>query len=131
MRVYHFTLSLFFALSACALAHAFSARPSDVPKSPPGAAGVWLGRPDGSKSCEPGSGLQLQQVLAHMREAGVEVLEAAEGQDGKRRAQMCGLPTGRWLGVRVPEGQVAQAEATGWKRWPDGALRTCLMSCAQ
>jgi hypothetical protein len=79
---------------------------------------VWMARPSGARSCEPDSGLRWTQVLALMKEAQVRVHRVADGLDGKRRVQLCGTPTGRWIGVQISSSDVAQVEATGWKPWP-------------
>lgn len=84
---------------------------------------IWLGRPDGSRSCEPDSGLTREKVLASFKEVGIKVQALARGSDGKVRAQMCGMPTGRWVGVRIAESDRVNAEATGWRAWPEGMLR--------
>jgi hypothetical protein len=81
---------------------------------------VWLGRPDGSRSCEPESGLGKTQVLASFKEMGIRVRAIAWGSDGKVRAMMCGMPTGRWVGVKLAVQDRVNAEATGWRVWPEG-----------
>ena len=81
---------------------------------------VWLGRPDGSRSCEPESGMTKSQVLAAFKEMGVRVRAIAWGSDGKVRAMMCGMPTGRWVGVKLLAQDRVNAEATGWRAWPEG-----------
>ena len=83
---------------------------------------IWLGRPDGSRSCEPDSGLTRPQVLAAFKEVGIKIQALARGSDGKIRAQMCGMPTGRWVGVRIAESDRVNAEATGWRSWPEGMV---------
>lgn len=81
---------------------------------------IWLGRPDGSRSCEPESGLTREKVIASFKEVGIRIQALARGSDGKMRAQMCGMPTGRWVGVRIAEADRVNAEATGWRTWPEG-----------
>ena len=99
------------------------ARKGSSPTEAPGAT-IWLGRMDGSKSCDPNSGMRSEQVLAQMKEAGIHVQALARGNDGKVRAQMCGLPTGRLVGVLIREEDRVHAEATGWVRWPEGVSRS-------
>lgn len=91
-----------------------------APAKPAAEASIWLGRPDGSRSCEPESGMNKAQVLASFKEMGIRVLAIAWGSDGKVRAMMCGLPTGRWVGVKVATRDRVNAEATGWRPWPAG-----------
>ena len=99
------------------------AKKQDLSVASGGEEKVWMGRPAGARSCEPDSGLQWKQVLGLMREAQVQVHRVADGTDGKRRVQLCGTPTGRWVGVQISASDVAQVEATGWKPWPAGMVR--------
>jgi|GEM_PF-2859297 len=107
---------LILTLISCGDALAFAKGASSVASSK----SIWLGRPDGSRSCQPDSGLTREKVLASFKEVGIRIQALARGNDGKMRAQMCGMPTGRWVGVRIAESDRVNAEATGWRNWPEG-----------
>lgn len=88
------------ALAACAQPPAPQAR-------------VELFKSLGSRQCS-GGGSTLDALTAALRRAGVEVLQAECGHDGRMRAAMCDLPDGRIAIVAVPAAQREAALALGY-----------------
>lgn len=77
----------------------------------------------GSKQCE-GGGRTLAELRAELERAGVGVLRAALGTDGRMRVQMCGAPDGR-LGIfEIPAAARDAAAAAGFGPLPEGARET-------
>ena len=75
---------------------------------------VWIARSEGSLQCEPDSGKKIEATVAELKAAGIAVLESRASDDGKMRAQMCGMPTGKRHEVRVERGSLARAKELGF-----------------
>jgi hypothetical protein len=75
---------------------------------------VWVARGDGGQSCSPKSGQALEAGAGELQKAQVRVLESRKGDDGKMRAQMCGLPTGKLNAYRIPREDLGRAVALGF-----------------
>jgi hypothetical protein len=78
---------------------------------------VWVVQSDGSKYCQPGSGVSLQEHEKKLRAGGVTVLESKKLKDHKRHAQVCGGSRGGLNGFQIPEDQVPQALQLGFVVW--------------
>jgi hypothetical protein len=107
------------------LASAFSARKAETPApgeatsssdSPKQTDTVWVSRPDGGQSCSPKSGQALDEAATELKGAGIAVFESRKGNDGKMRAQMCGLPTGGLNSYRIAKADLAKAQALGFQK---------------
>ncbi|MCC7441939.1 MAG: hypothetical protein IT285_09910 [Bdellovibrionales bacterium] len=77
--------------------------------------GVWVSRPDGSKSCESGSGRPIESDEKALRDGGIPVIEANHGDDGQMHIQMCGAETGRTHRFRIPEDALPKARTLGFE----------------
>jgi len=107
-------------------AQAFSRKKSEAPAPTPsvseppnpteaGAADtVWVQKPDGSRSCEAGSGKSIESAADELQKAGVNVLEKNKTNDGKMHAQMCGLDTGKTNAYRIRKADLPRALSLGY-----------------
>lgn len=86
----------------------------DGEKAASGADTVWVSRPDGSMSCEPGSGRSLEDDASRLTDAGVELHEKAKGNDGLAHAQVCGAATGDINAFRISRDHLDQAKEAGF-----------------
>lgn len=77
---------------------------------------VWVSRPDGGQSCSPKSGQALDAVAQELKSAGIAVLESRKGNDGKMRAQMCGIATGGFNSYKISKGDLGKAQALGFQK---------------
>lgn len=76
---------------------------------------IWVSRPDGAMSCEPGSGLTVEKGVEELRKEKIEVLEARKGTDGKMHIQMCGASEGTTIQVRIPKEALPGAKMRGYE----------------
>ena len=67
-------------------------------------------KPDGSRQCEPDSGIPIDAMQRELTEAGVDVHAASTAADGMLRPQVCGAPTGQ-IHVFTIDAAAAQAAA--------------------
>lgn len=98
-------------------------------RSPAAAASpaVTLYKSAGSRQCE-GGGLSPEDARKALGAAGVEVLEAGCGNDGRMRAMVCGGSDGRIVIVRVPLNQAPAARSQGFApldELPDAVPQRC------
>lgn len=77
----------------------------------------------GSKQCEAG-GRTVADLRAGLERAGVAIVRAACGSDGRVRAQVCGAPDGRLAIFEIPADAGAAAAAAGFPLLPEGAHET-------
>lgn len=75
---------------------------------------VWVSRPDGGKSCEPTGAQAIEAGAAELGKVQVKVLDSRKGSDGKMRAQMCGMPTGKLNSYLIPRQDLERAVALGF-----------------
>lgn len=80
---------------------------------------VWVQKQDGAKSCDPASGVPLDKGASFLESSGVRVLESRKGDDGKMRAQMCGMPTGTSNQYKIAIKDKVNAEAVGFQLMPE------------
>lgn len=85
-------------------------------KTSSGDESVWVQRPDGSKSCEAGSGTTTEKGGEELQKAGVQVLEKGKGDDGRMHAQMCGIETGKLNTYRIKKADLPKALALGYQQ---------------
>lgn len=76
---------------------------------------IWVSRPDGALSCEPGSAMPVEKGAEELRKEKVEVLEARRGTDGKMHIQMCGAAEGTMIQLRIPKEALPIAKAKGFE----------------
>lgn len=79
--------------------------------TPPKAVSVYLSL--GSRQCQEG-GRTVSEVQKMLRDAGIEVLASACGNDGMMYPAVCGAPDGRIAIIDVPEAQVEAARKLGF-----------------
>jgi hypothetical protein len=75
---------------------------------------LWVARADGSRSCAPGKAASLEDSAAELKKAGVTVLESRKSHDGKMRAAVCGIETGRRNAHRVAKADLEKAQQLGF-----------------
>lgn len=71
---------------------------------------------DGSRQCEKGSGTELAVMSEQLQAAGVDVLKARQGADGRMHPMVCGAGTGRINIFEINQQNVETAESLGFKR---------------
>lgn len=86
--------------------------------SAPGSATVEVARYDGSRQCEPGDPGSLLRGERQLAEAGIHVLAARKGRDGRIYPAVCGGPTGSMDVYRIPARDLDRARALGFVRFP-------------
>ncbi|RMX07968.1 hypothetical protein D8I35_02250 [Corticibacter populi] len=102
----------FFLVVCCAGLAACGSVGGQAPQSPQGHAEVV--KPLGSRQCE-GGGSTLEQLQVQLAGAGVRVLAAAQGSDGRMYPAVCGAPDGRVGVFTIPAGQVDAAANAGFQ----------------
>jgi hypothetical protein len=75
-------------------------------------------KPDGSRQCEPDSGIPLQGMRKQLADAGVEVFTSRTTTDGMVRAQVCGAPTGRLHVFGIDAADASAAAELGFRPAP-------------
>lgn len=104
MKNFILTTLLISILSACAAA------------KPPGhtdAREVY--KPEGSRQCEPGSGVGAAELRAELAAARIPVLGYRPGSDERVHPAVCGAQTGRIHVFTIPAAAVADAQALGYR----------------
>jgi len=92
------------ALSACAAA----ARPKITD-----AREVY--KTEGSRQCEPGSGVDEAELRTELDAARIPVLGYRPGNDGRIYPAVCGAQTGRIHVFAIPAAAVSDAQALGYR----------------
>lgn len=70
---------------------------------------------DGSKQCEPKSGVSEKEMAKQLSE--IKVYSAKKMSDGQPRVQVCGALTGYANVYKIKAKNLPLAEALGFKRW--------------
>ncbi|MEY4564780.1 MAG: hypothetical protein RLZZ618_4057 [Pseudomonadota bacterium] len=94
---------------------------------PADASRAVLYRGDGSVQCE-ASGKSITATRSELEVAGVQVLDATCGNNGRAQIAMCGSATGRIHIVAVPGRQVQAARALGFaplSDLPEASRKAC------
>jgi hypothetical protein len=76
---------------------------------------VWVARADGSRSCAPGKGAAVEETAQALKGAGVSVQESRKGHDGKMRAAVCGIETGRQNEHKITRADLEKAVKLGFR----------------
>ncbi|MBS1961685.1 MAG: hypothetical protein JST04_05685 [Bdellovibrionales bacterium] len=80
---------------------------------------VWITRPDGSLQCdektEGAAHDPVAEAKAELTKKGVHVLEAKKRNDGKMRAQVCGISTGNETSFLIPKKELSKAKTLGFE----------------
>lgn len=83
---------------------------------------IWITRPDGSLQCDQKSEGASHDSVAEAREQltkkGVHVIEAKKSNDGRIRAQVCGISTGNETSFLIPKSDLAKAKSLGFEASP-------------
>lgn len=129
--------TLLFALASLLLVGCESAAPySAAPYSPAPVAAApeshrggsqSLFQYAGSRQCS-GGGKSIDAARRELSSAGIEVLSAQCGHDGRLYASQCGNPDGAILVVKVPSPAAGRARGMGWKsleELPEATTRAC------
>ncbi len=70
---------------------------------------------DGSRQCEPGSGTALDVMANQLTRAGVRVISARKGNDGRMHPMVCGGNTGVINIFEIKEQDIETARSLGFK----------------
>jgi hypothetical protein len=70
---------------------------------------------DGSRQCEPGTGVSAA-VMQAKELAGIKVISSEHRSDGRMRAQACGMPTGMINVYEIDIADLPKAEKQGFKK---------------
>ena len=80
---------------------------------------VWITRPDGSLQCDEKTAGTPQDPIAiakdQLTKKGVHVIEAKKSNDGRIRAQVCGISTGNETSFLIPKSELAKAKSLGFE----------------
>ena len=80
---------------------------------------VWITRPDGSLQCDEKTEGSAHDPVAEAKEQltkkGVHVLEAKKRNDGRMRAQVCGISTGNETSFLIPKNELTKAKTLGFE----------------
>lgn len=76
---------------------------------------IFVYKYDGSKQCEPGTGTELKTMSAEL--SSVKIFSMSKKSDGQIRIQVCGALTGMANVYEISSGDLAKAEALGFKKW--------------
>jgi hypothetical protein len=80
---------------------------------------VWITRPDGSLQCdEKTAGTPQDPVVVakeQLTKKGVHVIDAKKSNDGRIRAQVCGISTGNETRFLIPKSELAKAKSLGFE----------------
>lgn len=83
---------------------------------------VWITRSDGTLQCDDATGAGAHDVIAgakaQLTKKGVHIIESKKRNDGKLRAQMCGMSTGNETSFLIPKKELAKAKALGFEAVP-------------
>jgi hypothetical protein len=92
--------------------HSMSAPAPNEPK-------VWVQRADGSLQCggEERAPVTLEETTRELKDLGLQVFQSVTAHDGKMRAQMCGLPTGKVIRVQILARDEAKAIQAGFEKF--------------
>lgn len=83
-----------------------------------GAEGLMdVSRSDGSLQCGDGPAITLDETIAEVEAAGVEVFGARSGHDGRKRIAMCGASTGHVHILSIGIDDLEAVEALGFARF--------------
>jgi hypothetical protein len=101
-------VSLAFAMAAGVACAAAKKKAED-------AESVWVARSDGSKACAPGKAAGPEDSAKELEAAGVHVEESRKSHDGKMRAAVCGIETGRQNAHKITRADLEKAVKLGFK----------------
>lgn len=76
---------------------------------------IFVYKYDGSKQCEQGTGTDLKAMAAEL--SSIKVFSMSKKSDGQIRVQVCGALTGMANVYEISSGDLAKAEALGFKKW--------------
>jgi len=76
---------------------------------------IFVYKYDGSKQCEQGTGTDLKTMSAEL--SSLKVFSMSKKSDGQMRVQVCGALTGMANVYEISSGDLAKAEALGFKKW--------------
>ncbi|MFZ9594678.1 MAG: hypothetical protein ACO3A2_01220 [Bdellovibrionia bacterium] len=77
---------------------------------------IWVMRSDEGLSCEPDSGLSLDQGALPLKKAQISILSQKKGTDGKMHTQVCGALRGTTNCYLIPQTRLKQALGLGFER---------------
>jgi hypothetical protein len=81
----------------------------------PGIGGnLKVAKSDLSLQCQPDSGIPLEEMQMELVNAGIDVLCAQTGSDGRAYVSVCGAPTGRANIYEIRASNLQDAEALGF-----------------
>jgi hypothetical protein len=78
---------------------------------------------DGTKHCEPYTGVNLDAMALELSGAGIEVFSSRKGYDGREGIAICGEPTGQINIYEIPSSDLASALSMGFKQLPENWLK--------
>ena len=78
---------------------------------------IWVSRPDGSLQCSEKTGAAdpVAEARSELEKKGVHVLESKKGNDGRIRAQVCGISTGNETVFLIPKSELGKAKSLGFE----------------
>lgn len=77
---------------------------------------VKVYKPEGSISCQSGSGESLSEMLKGLSKQGISVKSAHCGTDGLVRAAVCNIPTGKINVYEIDAADLSEARGIGFRK---------------
>ena len=84
---------------------------------------VFVFKLDGTKHCEPYSGVSVESMALELVDAGLQVFSSRKGYDGREGIAICGEPTGQINIYEILSSDLASALSMGFKQLPENWLR--------
>jgi hypothetical protein len=109
---------LSWSLQAFAMAKKPLTEADRVPQAASTEDSVWVGKSDGSKSCEKDA-VSLDASARELKGAEVKILAKKKLHDGKMRIQSCGADKGTLNGFLIPKSDLEKAQHAGYDPIPD------------
>lgn len=78
---------------------------------------------DGTKHCEPYTGVSVDSMALELAGAGIEVYSGHKGYDGREGIAVCGAPTGQINIYEIAYSDLSAALSLGFKPLPENWIK--------
>jgi hypothetical protein len=104
--------SLLAAISGCASGHCNKYGKANIPNDQ---LKIFVFKYDGSRQCEPQSGVSKKEMSKELSE--ITIYSSEKKSDGQVRVQVCGALSGYANVYKIKKKDLSLAEALGFKKW--------------
>ena len=84
---------------------------------------IFVFKLDGSKHCEPYTGVDLDSMELRLTAAGIKVFSRQRGYDGREGIAICGAPTGQINIYEIAYSDLSAALSLSFKQLPKNWIR--------